>query len=285
MKSYHRHQKQARNHKNKNSKLKNKRNETVKNKSKTGKKSNDKVTAAPSDKLKHLKIKRQKASKRDELLNINATLSIQEMDELNNYIHEYLTFHGYDATLNEFEKERISNSYTQIKLQHNLMNRNIINDDAMRNEILNKIISMFDVNDINGIFKIWNRYLSTEILNNNAYAIKLECHLHIFKFVMQFNQYQTINNNHQKMNKKYTKSLNDIRSELQSYFNDNGQRLALCQDVLPYFSLPYIDNAQTHPIFAQFFEPEFSQNLRYTIYLCFLYMFIECNFFFDEGRN
>ena len=269
MKSYHLHQKQTR--KGKNHKAKNRKQNAQRNK----KNANQKV--AVTDKLKHLKTKQQKNNnpveneKKEDLVNINATLSIKEMDDLNNYIHEYLIFHGYDKTIYEFEKERISNSYMQIKLKHNLMNPNIVDDDAMRNEILHKITAMFDANDIDGIFKLWNRYLSKDILTVNAYAIKLECHLHIYKFVKQFTQYTNTHDNDQM--DEYIQNINRIRSELQAYFNDNGHYLSKCQDVLPYFSLPYVDNAHTHPIFAQFFEPDFAQNLRYIHYI--FYMFRE----------
>ena len=222
-----------------------------------------KTKLAPSDKLKHLKTKQQKAVATDhnnkedhELLNVDAALSLREMDQLDDYVHEYLTFHGYDKTLSEFEEERIANSYTKIKLKRNPLHQNVVDDDAMRNEILHQIISMFDANDISGIFKLWNRYLSPEILNGNAYAIKLECHLQIYQFVTELNRHST--------QSLAADKCNDIRTTLQQYFTANGQRLALCQDMelLPYFSLPFVDNARSHPVFAPFFEPAFAHNLR-----------------------
>ena len=220
----------------------------------------NRTKGAPSDKLKHLKTKQQKAvatnnnREDNELLNSNAALSLREMDQLDNYIHEYLSFHGYDKTMNAFERERITNSYTKIKLQRDPMHQNIVDDDAMRNEILHQIISMFDANDISGIFKLWNRYLSPEVLNGNAYAIKLECHLQIYQFVTELNRHSN--------QSLPADKLNNIRNTLQQYFTENGQRLALCNDVLPYFSLPFVENARSHPVFAQFFETAFAHNLR-----------------------
>ncbi len=93
---------------------------------------------------------------------------------------------------------------------------------------------MFDANDINGILQLWNKYLSKDTLNNDSNAIKIECHVHI-KFVTKMNQY-----NKRKYSKNCLQNLNIIRSELQKYFKDNSQRLALCPGVLPFFSLPYI---------------------------------------------
>jgi len=221
-----------------------------------------KQTKPPSEKLKHLKSKQQqqqhalndKSNGVKAAHEMNATLSIKEMDELNDCVHEYLLFHGYDHTLTSFEKERISNGYTQIQLKHNLIHPNIVDDDAMRSEVLRHVTVMFDANDIEGIIKMWTRYLSKTVLDSNAYAIKIECHLHVYRFVTQLNQLRQQNNDKTR--------LSAIRTQLQSYFNCNGQRLALCPDTLPLFGLPFIDNAATHPTFAPFFSAAFAHNLR-----------------------
>eukprot|EP01084_Bolivina_argentea_P193834 332517_1 len=242
----------------------NKLNKKKKNINITKKKNNAKL--APTDKLKHIKAKQLNSNSEFVGSNTKPSLCIKGMDEINDYIHEYLVFHAYDLTIEYFEKERITNSYTQSKIEDNLMNTNIVNNDELRNEILQKIIIMFDANDINGILKLLNRYLSKDTLNNNSNAIKIECHLHIFKFVTKMNRYKKKKN----LNKNCIQNLNVIRSELQKYFNDNGQRLALCQDALPYFSLPYIDNAQTHPVFSHFYQPKFAHELRSQLTGCIL---------------
>merc|ERR1719295_1407755 len=97
---------------------------------------------APSDKLKHLKNKQQNAAaaadgaalKNDdnEIPDMKCALSLREIDQLEDHIHEYLVFHGYDKTAQQMERERITNSYTKSNIKRDLMNQNIIDDDAMR---------------------------------------------------------------------------------------------------------------------------------------------------------
>ena len=157
-------------------------------------------------------------------------------------IREYLRFNELTSTLEclaaESEAQRTGR-------------QPLVGLDDARNALLRRFLKAFDAGQHATLFTLWRSHLPATLQESEG-ALELEFFLNLHTAVLPL--------------RGSTASDAARRSAMQlfkAFLDDRGSRLSQRQDLLLYYSLPFVANPAGHPAFGALFDPAWVATLRH----------------------
>merc|ERR1712166_883442 len=106
-----------------------------------------------------------------------------------------------------------------------------------------QFLSAFNRGDCSGFFALWEKHIPSRVRREDPTARKLTfyCHVH-------FDMYPLRNT--------ASGSVQASMKRFKSYLETSGLELSKTPEFLPFYALPFVDNAREHPTFKELLTPK-----------------------------
>ncbi|XP_062594283.1 lisH domain-containing protein ARMC9-like isoform X1 [Saccostrea cucullata] len=176
---------------------------------------------------------------------MSGSLSVVSFEgELNAVVQEYLEFSGFDKCTSVFLKECEQKS--KPIATHSIKSKSNQKLVAIQNELMQH----FHKGRREKFFKEWNDSLHPSIRDGDAVAKKLEFYLNIYfaTFPIKFARGQ----------READRAMGDFKK----YLETRGASLSQTTEFLPFYALPFVPNAKSHPSYKEIFTDSWVKDLE-----------------------
>ncbi|XP_078338791.1 lisH domain-containing protein ARMC9-like isoform X2 [Crassostrea virginica] len=176
---------------------------------------------------------------------MSGSLSVVSFEgELNAIVQEYLEFSGFDKCSSVFLKECEQKS--KPVATHSIKSKSNQKLVAIQNELMQH----FHKGRRDRFFKEWNDSLHPSVRDGDAVAKKLEFYLNIYFaiFPIKFARGQ----------READRAMGDFKK----YLETRGASLSQTTEFLPYYALPFVPNAKSHPSYKELFTDSWVKDLE-----------------------
>ncbi|XP_048780647.2 lisH domain-containing protein ARMC9-like isoform X2 [Ostrea edulis] len=176
---------------------------------------------------------------------MSGSLSVVSFEgELNAIVQEYLEFSGFDKCTSVFQKECEQKS--KPIATHGIKSKSNQKLVAIQNELMQH----FHKGRRERFFKEWNDNLHPSVRDGDAVAKKLEFYLNIYfaTFPIKFARGQ----------READRAMGDFKK----YLETRGASLSQTTEFLPFYALPFVPNAKSHPSYKELFTDSWVKDLE-----------------------
>eukprot|EP00656_Telonema_subtile_P047856 TRINITY_DN5557_c0_g1_i1.p1 TRINITY_DN5557_c0_g1~~TRINITY_DN5557_c0_g1_i1.p1 ORF type:complete len:275 (-),score=79.99 TRINITY_DN5557_c0_g1_i1:74-898(-) len=147
-------------------------------------------------------------------------------------IEEYLQYFGFDGTLKMLREER--------KKSRN-------SDGSPTKNTAALFIKAFDKGDHGAFFTLWEKHVPSRVRRDDPTARKLTfyCQVHFAIWPLRAGGSTTAS-----------------MKRFKGYLETSGLELSKAPEFLPFYALPFVDNAQEHPTFKELLAPKWQAEVR-----------------------
>uniref|UniRef100_A0A8B9FMW3 LisH domain-containing protein ARMC9 n=1 Tax=Amazona collaria TaxID=241587 RepID=A0A8B9FMW3_9PSIT len=115
------------------------------------------------------------------------------------------------------------------------------------------LLTAFENGEQKVFFQLWEKHISSSVLDDEPAAQKLEFYLHI-----HFATYLLKHN----IGKPDKAELEERISQFKGYLETKGAALSQTTEFLPFYALPFVPNPMVHPSFKELFQDSWTSDLR-----------------------
>lgn len=176
---------------------------------------------------------------------MSGSLSVVSFEgELNAIIQEYLDFGGFDRTLSTYQKE--CDQKNKPVASHSIKSKSNQKLLAIQNDLMQQ----FHKGKRDRCFKLWNENLPPGVRDSDAVAKKLEFYLNIYFAIypIKFARGQ--------------READRCMTDFKKYLENRGASLSQTTEFLPFYALPYVPNAKSHPSYKELFTDAWVKDLE-----------------------
>lgn len=147
-------------------------------------------------------------------------------------IEEYLQYFGFTATLKSLREERKKSRHT---------------DNSPSGSTAHQFIKAFDKGDHSAFFGLWEKHIPARVRRDDSTARKLAfyCQVHFAIFPL-----------------RSSGSSATSMKRFKTYLETSGLELAKAPEFLPFYALPFVDNAKEHPTFKELLTSKWESEVR-----------------------
>ena len=148
-------------------------------------------------------------------------------------IEEYLQYFGFNQTLKTLRDEK----------------KKTRSDPSLAGSVGPQFLSAFNRGDCSGFFALWEKHIPSRVRREDPTARKLTfyCHVHFAIYPLR----NTASGSVQASMKRF-----------KSYLETSGLELSKTPEFLPFYALPFVDNAREHPTFKELLSPKWETEVR-----------------------
>ncbi|OWF46707.1 LisH domain-containing protein ARMC9 [Mizuhopecten yessoensis] len=156
----------------------------------------------------------------------------------------FLDFGGFDRTLSTFQKE--CDQKKKPVTSHSIKSKSNQKLLAIQNDLMQQ----FHKGKRDRCFKLWNEHLPPNVRDSDAVAKKLEFYLNIYFAIypIKFGRGQ----------REGDRCMTDFKK----YLENRGASLSQTTEFLPFYALPFVPNAKSHPSYKELFTDAWIKDLE-----------------------
>ncbi|XP_033763638.1 lisH domain-containing protein ARMC9-like isoform X2 [Pecten maximus] len=176
---------------------------------------------------------------------MSGSLSVVSFEgELNAIVQEFLDFGGFDRTLSTFQKE--CDQKNKPVTSHSIKSKSNQKLLAIQNDLMQQ----FHKGKRDRCFKLWNENLPPNVRDSDAVAKKLEFYLNIYFAIypIKFGRGQ--------------READRCMTDFKKYLENRGASLSQTTEFLPFYALPFVPNAKSHPSYKELFTDAWVKDLE-----------------------
>ncbi|XP_060073653.1 lisH domain-containing protein ARMC9-like [Ylistrum balloti] len=176
---------------------------------------------------------------------MSGSLSVVSFEgELNAIVQEFLDFGGFDRTLSTFQKE--CDQKNKPVTSHSIKSKSNQKLLAIQNDLMQQ----FHKGKRDKCFKLWNENLPPNVRDSDAVAKKLEFYLNIYFAIypIKFGRGQ--------------READRCMTDFKKYLENRGASLSQTTEFLPFYALPFVPNAKSHPSYKELFTDAWVKDLE-----------------------
>uniref|UniRef100_A0A8B9FS79 LisH domain-containing protein ARMC9 n=1 Tax=Amazona collaria TaxID=241587 RepID=A0A8B9FS79_9PSIT len=159
----------------------------------------------------------------------------------------YLDFAEFEETVKVFTNE------CQIKGKTLPKRAGVSSRDSKALAVQKDLLTAFENGEQKVFFQLWEKHISSSVLDDEPAAQKLEFYLHI-----HFATYLLKHN----IGKPDKAELEERISQFKGYLETKGAALSQTTEFLPFYALPFVPNPMVHPSFKELFQDSWTSDLR-----------------------
>ena len=175
-------------------------------------------------------------------------------NDLGAAVAEWLQFHDLGDTLKALDEE-----VRRKPLEHSVVNlggaRGAGYGDVERESLLAALTVTFDEGRCGQFFSLWTRGVPAHVRHQSLDAHRAEFYLRVYFAV--YPSHPAV-----PADKRAAVSADGAMGTLREWLATTGAHLAKTSEFVPYYALPYVPDAASHPAFARVFEPAFPSTVR-----------------------
>ncbi|KAG2378956.1 hypothetical protein C9374_007594 [Naegleria lovaniensis] len=178
------------------------------------------------------------------------------LHQLNRWILEYLTFHGFFETSATFEQEINNRLLNERPTSARIDNRSKVMPESQRTQIKDEMMSSLEAGDYKNYFYLWEKHVSPMLRSSDPETLKLEFFTRLYC--------ATIPMREKKDKQEHRKYIQDFKQ----YLDMKAAILSTFSELLPYYAFPYIPDPPHIPRLSTcsriktYLESTFSRNIE-----------------------
>uniref|UniRef100_A0A3P8WB99 LisH domain-containing protein ARMC9 n=1 Tax=Cynoglossus semilaevis TaxID=244447 RepID=A0A3P8WB99_CYNSE len=162
-------------------------------------------------------------------------------------IREFLKFVEFDNTVHSFDKDCKSKGKLVSKPQGSNLR------DSKTRVIQKDLLYCFENGDYKVFFELWADNVSSEVIDTDAEAQRLEFYLHVHFAIFPFRIHP---GRHDRA------EFEERITHFKQYLETRGAALSQTTEFLPYYALPFVPNPTIHPSFKDLFQDSWIPHLN-----------------------